>query len=607
MIKVGPYANPQEAYDYYSLPYCAPETDHHPSVNADSIFNQLKADHSLGEILGGHTLRHSGHDLVFASDDESNVLVEECTTESLKEDEILKLAKAAEQSWFYQMYIDDLPVWGMVGEMLPEEVDLENLDNEIKLKDGIEAEALIPYVYTERDLIISYNDDRIIKVDLTSVPSSLKQVVVGERYNFKTYIQWVPTKEKFHSRFDRYLDHSFFKHKIHWFSIFNSFMMILFLMGLVALILLRTLRKDFARYALSSSNYDEEGSDEETAALDKHSEESGWKQVHGDVFRAPENLVLFCAILGTGWQLITLSLGVILFAVAGPLHGEVHEERGEVVHAALICYALSSIVAGYSSGSLYKDYYDTFGRRQPTENRWQSVMYQTVVLFPIVVVSVLSLLNVVAWSKGTVNYIPFLVILKLSVFWVCLSVPLSIVGTLLGRHAKLSQRNPFPCRVNSIPRIIPDEVPWYGSPENIIPFAGLLSFGSIFIELYYLLTSLWSYKVYHVYGFLLGVYIILVLVVSLTSIIVVYFTLNAENYHWQWTAVWSGASMSLYVLAYGVYFFLFRTNMFGLLQTCFYFGYTLLITLFFGTLCGTIGYAASSRFVKSIFTNVKLD
>lgn len=39
--------------------------------------------------------------------------------------------------------------------------------------------------------------------------------------------------------------------QIHWFSIFNSFMMVLFLTGLVAVILMRTLRKDYARYARS--------------------------------------------------------------------------------------------------------------------------------------------------------------------------------------------------------------------------------------------------------------------------------------------------------------------------------------------------------------------
>ncbi|VDO78066.1 unnamed protein product [Schistosoma margrebowiei] len=36
--------------------------------------------------------------------------------------------------------------------------------------------------------------------------------------------------------------------RIHWFSIFNSFMMVLFLVALVCMILMRTLRRDYARY-----------------------------------------------------------------------------------------------------------------------------------------------------------------------------------------------------------------------------------------------------------------------------------------------------------------------------------------------------------------------
>ena len=40
--------------------------------------------------------------------------------------------------------------------------------------------------------------------------------------------------------------------QIHWFSIFNSFMMVIFLVGLVTMILMRTLRKDFVRYSKDS-------------------------------------------------------------------------------------------------------------------------------------------------------------------------------------------------------------------------------------------------------------------------------------------------------------------------------------------------------------------
>lgn len=39
---------------------------------------------------------------------------------------------------------------------------------------------------------------------------------------------------------------------------------------------------------------------------EEEDKEVGWKYVHGDVFRHPPNLSLFCAVLGVGTQLLTL-------------------------------------------------------------------------------------------------------------------------------------------------------------------------------------------------------------------------------------------------------------------------------------------------------------
>jgi transmembrane 9 superfamily protein 3 len=53
-------------------------------------------------------------------------------------------------------------------------------------------------------------------------------------------------------------------------------MMVLFLVGLVSMILMRTLRKDYARYS----------KEEELDDLERDlGDEYGWKQIHGDVFR----------------------------------------------------------------------------------------------------------------------------------------------------------------------------------------------------------------------------------------------------------------------------------------------------------------------------------
>ena len=97
---------------------------------------------------------------------------------------------------------------------------------------------------------------------MLSHPKSLVEVKVGAKLEFATELKWEATKKEFHSRFDKYLDQPFFKHHIHWFSIFNSFMMVLFLMGLVALIMVRTLRKDYAKYGIAAGMEEDEYEDE---------------------------------------------------------------------------------------------------------------------------------------------------------------------------------------------------------------------------------------------------------------------------------------------------------------------------------------------------------
>ena len=44
---------------------------------------------------------------------------------------------------------------------------------------------------------------------------------------------------------------------------------------------------------------------------------------------------------------------------------------------------------------------------------------------------------------------------------------------------------------------------WFMEPAVISILGGILPFGSIFIEMYFILTSFWAYKIYYVYGFIL--------------------------------------------------------------------------------------------------------
>lgn len=64
--------------------------------------------------------------------------------------------------------------------------------------------------------------------------------------------------------------------------------------------MVRTLRRDIARYNAGESD--------SLAGLDETIEETGWKLVHGDVFRPPINSRLFAAVIGSGIQIFFMAL-----------------------------------------------------------------------------------------------------------------------------------------------------------------------------------------------------------------------------------------------------------------------------------------------------------
>lgn len=136
------------------------------------------------------------------------------------------------------------------------------------------------------------------------------------------------------------------------------------------------------------------------------------------------------------------------FYVGPYLHGPVYEDRGELVSTLIVCFALSSALAGYASGSFYRQYFTTV--KLETQSEWQKTMVVTIVLFPAVVVLVLLFLNTVSVTYDAISAVPLSVIIKMIAIWLFVSLPLSIGGTIFGRH--WHSKHDIPCRVNSIPR-----------------------------------------------------------------------------------------------------------------------------------------------------------
>ena len=96
-------------------------------------------------------------------------------------------------------------------------------------------------------------------------------------------IKWERSDLRWSNRWDVYLKGNP-DDEIHYFSIVNSLMIVLFLTGVVAMIMLRTLHKDISSY-------------NEMQTLEEAQEESGWKLVHGDVFRPPSFSPMLLSVL----------------------------------------------------------------------------------------------------------------------------------------------------------------------------------------------------------------------------------------------------------------------------------------------------------------------
>lgn len=84
---------------------------------------------------------------------------------------------------------------------------------------------------------------------------------------------------------------------------------------------------------------------------------------------------------------------------------------------------------------------------------------------------------------------------------------------------------------------------------------GILPFAACFIELFFIMSSVWLGQTYYVFGFLLLVTTLMLLMCAEGAIVLTYFSLCAEDYRWWWRSFLGPATVGLYVLAYSVFYF----------------------------------------------------
>lgn len=127
---------------------------------------------------------------------------------------------------------------------------------------------------------------------------------------------------------------------------------------------------------------------------------------------------------------------------------------------------------------------------------------------------------------------------------------------------------------------------------------GILPFGAIFVELYFIMNNMWFGKVYYMFGFLFLCYGIMIITCAAVTILLVYFLLCAENYHWQWRSFFTAGASAGYVFANAIIYWMFTLSFGNVVSGVLYIGYSLLVSFLFFILTGKLvrSYSSLSHF-----------
>lgn len=449
----------------------------------------------------------------------------------------------------------------------------EGGDDDSKFKDTV-AKISNPIDSCRPSANVHTTYDMITAIGREPQPSSGKVL-------FTYDVTWKESEILWASRWDVYLSmDNAVPARVHWLSIANSLVIVCVLSAMIAAILVRNLRRDINRYNKLAT-------DEEKA---EDLEEYGWKLVHADVFRPPSSPLFLSVLCGTGAQIFCMTFLTIFFAALGFMSPA---RRGHLLMAQLFIYVCLGGVAGYVTARLYK----TFKGKS-----WQNATTLTAIGFPGICFLTFVIMNFVALANKSTDAVPFVIMLSLVVLWFGISTPLVFFGAYFGYKADAIE---FPVNTSSIPRQIPDQ-PWFMGVPFTLAIGGILPFGSCFVELYYILASVWQDYYYYVFGFLFLVFMILVVTCAEITVLFTYFQLCSEDYHWWWRSFCNAGSTAIYVFLYSiVYFQQLEAN--SVATYMLYFGYMALSCMGLFCMMGAVGIFMSLWFNKVIFASIKID
>jgi len=566
---VGPCRNPNEKYGFFDkVPFCEPK---------DGSRNMVE-----GSVFMGDRAILSDYKLPFKKNMGEPLVVCEMT---LDQNGIKRYREIIGENYMFEFFVDhNLLVTGFLGKEEVVGADEEGLGGKHYF-----------FLFTHWNFHCEYNGYYVISCRITTDLDKQQEVEFGEdlALSFSYSVEWEEVDVAVQDRLLYHVRRLVRSQplEVHWLSTLNSFILVILVTAFVALVFTTILRADCARYhevmVLSRSELDDVG-------------DPGWKQLGRDVFRAPPHCLWFCAFIGTGTQMLVLSVSVLLLSLIGLFYPG---NRGSIVSSMIFVYCFTAGIAGHVAASLYREWGGT---------KWATLSMATASLFSVPFLTIFLTVNGIAWHYRSSMALPFGTMVWILGLWLVVTLPLTVYGArrvfVVGRSEdgapSASTASAF--EVAKVPREVPS-LPWYRSGYLQIAVSGVLPFTAIYIELHFVFMAIFGHQVYTLFGILSLAFVMLLIVTCAVTIGLTYFQLQSEDWRWCWTSLFTAGSTGCYIFAYSLFYYRYRSYMTGVLQAAIFFGYTAIVSWSFLLMLGATGWWATFLFLKHIYKAIKAE
>lgn len=554
-------------YKYTELPFVCPPTGR---VKTGRFTSGASLSLNLGEVLRGDRITVSDYELIMGTDEEARYLC----SQKVDRAGLDRTRELIRDGYVAEWIVDNLPgatsfqttdksrkyyaAGFKIGEEVTSSPDAEPqyfLHNHVTLvlrynaapgRDGkqgkkvivgfevfpksIEAGNRTPEGLPKNISSVAYGLDLVPRSNSTGQIDDDENATLTIPFTYSVYFR-EEEKLEWQNRWNMYFVAQDDSSNIHWLAIINSLVIAGLLTAVVAVIVARTVYGDIKAGLEDGKGKLRRGPDKASGLLgpagdlegeaDVDSDEetledaTGWKLLHGDVFRAPPYGELLAPLIGSGTQLIFMAAGLLVLGSFGVLNPSF---RGGYISVGMGLWIFAGLFSGYFSSRVYK----TFGGQM-----WQQNAFVTASLVPGLLFATIFFLNLFVWIQASSNAIPFGTLVALVALWLFIQLPLNYIGGWYG-YEKVGAWS-HPIKANAIPRQIPAQS-WYKRSVRTILLAGFVPFAVIFIELMFVFKSLWQDKsgYYYVFGFLAVVCVILIVTVIEVTIVATYVQLCTE-------------------------------------------------------------------------------